>query len=96
MPISKDTVSYMIRTGKIEDSEAILDIQKSVVSEGKFLISLSEEFNKTSAQQREWVQGVLEDERETLIVAEKDGEVAGWIVFLTENKNDCLIPVPLE
>ncbi|MGG3518910.1 GNAT family N-acetyltransferase [Bacillus pseudomycoides] len=86
MSISKDTVSYMIRTGKIEDSEATLDIQRSVVSEGHFLISLPEEFKKTSSEQKEWVQGVLKNERETLIVAEKDGEVVGWIVFLSENK----------
>ncbi|WP_243526231.1 GNAT family N-acetyltransferase [Bacillus pseudomycoides] len=86
MSISKDTACYMIRTGRVEDSEATLDIQKSVVSEGHFLISLPEEFKKTPSEQREWVQGVLENERETLIVAEKDGEVVGWIVFLTENK----------
>ncbi|MBC6976154.1 GNAT family N-acetyltransferase [Bacillus sp. Xin] len=86
MPISKDTASYMIRTGTIEDSEATLDIQKSVVSEGHFLISLPEEFKKTSSEQREWVQGVLENERETLLVAEKDGKVVGWIVFMSENK----------
>lgn len=81
MSISKDIVSYIVRTGKIEDAEAILDIQKSVVSEGEFLIAYPEEFNKTSSQQREWVQSILENEKETLIVAEKDGEVVGWIVF---------------
>ncbi|MDZ5606168.1 GNAT family N-acetyltransferase [Bacillus pseudomycoides] len=86
MPIPKSTASYTIRTGRVGDSEATLDIQKSVVSEGHFLISLPEEFKKTSSEQREWVQGVLENEKETLIVAEKDGEVVGWIVFLTENK----------
>ncbi|MED2972857.1 GNAT family N-acetyltransferase [Fictibacillus sp. B-59209] len=80
MSISKD-ISYVVRTGKIEDAEAILDIQRSVVSEGEFLISLSEEFNKTSSQQREWVQSLLENVNETLIVAERDGEVVGWIVF---------------
>ncbi|WP_410981563.1 GNAT family N-acetyltransferase [Bacillus cereus] len=86
MSISKETVSYMIRTGTIEDSEATLDIQKSVVSEGHFLISLPEEFKKTSSEQKEWVQGVLDNERETLLIAEKDGEVVGWIVFMNENK----------
>ncbi len=80
MSISKD-ISYVVRTGKIEDAEAILDIQRSVVSEGEFLISLSEEFNKTSSQQKEWVQSLLENENESLIVAERDGEVVGWIVF---------------
>ncbi|PGZ94167.1 GNAT family N-acetyltransferase, partial [Bacillus pseudomycoides] len=41
MSISKDIDSYIVRIGKIEDAEAILDIQKSVVSEGDFLISVS-------------------------------------------------------
>ncbi|MBO1581905.1 GNAT family N-acetyltransferase [Bacillus sp. XF8] len=86
MPIPKGTASYTIRTGRVEDSESTLDIQKSIVSEGHFLISLPEEFKKTSSEQRKWVQGVLENEKETLLVAEKDGEVVGWIVFLTENK----------
>lgn len=81
MSISKDIDSYIVRTGKIEDAEAILDIQKSIVSEGEFLISESEEFNKTSSQQKEWVQSILESENETLIVAEKDDEIVGWIVF---------------
>ncbi|WP_242220533.1 GNAT family N-acetyltransferase [Bacillus cereus group sp. BfR-BA-01380] len=87
MAISKDIESYIVRTGKIEDAEALLDIQKAVVSEGEFLISVSEEFNKTSSQQKEWVQNILESENETLIVAEKDGEVVGWIVFeMTKNR----------
>lgn len=58
MPIPKGTASYTIRTGRVEDSESTLDIQKSIVSEGHFLISLPEEFKKTSSEQREWVQGV--------------------------------------
>ncbi|MFJ8415703.1 N-acetyltransferase family protein [Bacillus paramycoides] len=87
MSISKDTDSYIVRIGKIEDAEAILDIQKSIVSEGEFLISVSEEFNKTSSQQKEWVEGILKSENETLIVAEKDGEVVGWVVFeITQNR----------
>ncbi|HDX9577901.1 TPA: GNAT family N-acetyltransferase [Bacillus pseudomycoides] len=87
MSIQKDRDSYIIRTGKIEDAEAILDIQKSIVSEGEFLISESEKFTKTSSQQKEWVQSILESENETLIVAEKDGEVVGWIVFeITKNR----------
>ncbi|MEH6852081.1 MULTISPECIES: GNAT family N-acetyltransferase [Bacillus] len=83
MSNSKNNDCYNVRTGKIEDAEAILDIQKSIVSEGQFLISVLEEFNKTSSQQKEWVQGILENENETLFVAEKDGEVVGWIVFET-------------
>lgn len=83
MSISKNIDSYIIRTGVLDDAEAILNIHKSVVSEGKYLISLSDEFTKTPLQYTEWVQSVLENESETLMVAEKDGEVIGWIVFET-------------
>jgi RimJ/RimL family protein N-acetyltransferase len=83
LSISKEIGSYVVRTVKIEDAEAILDIQKSVVSEGEFLIAYPEEFNKTLSQQKEWVQSILEAENETLIVAEIDGEIVGWIVFET-------------
>lgn len=83
MLIYKDTESFIVRTAKIEDTKSVLDIQKSVVSEGKYLIAYPEEFTKTLSQQQEWVQGILDNENETLIVAEKDGEVVGWIVFQT-------------
>ncbi|MEH7885340.1 GNAT family N-acetyltransferase [Bacillus sp. JJ1609] len=87
MSISKNVASYIVRTGEIDDAEAIFNIQKSVVSEGEYLISLSDEFSKTPSQYREWVQSILENERETLMVAEKDGEVVGWIVFeVTQNR----------
>ena len=87
MSISKGTVHYMIRPGKLEDSEAILDIQRSVVSEGEFLIPLATEFNKTPSQQSEWVQSILNHEKETFLVAENEGEIVGWIVFeMTKNR----------
>lgn len=79
--ILKDMGNYVIRTGKIEDAEATLNIQKSVVSEGEYVTAYPEEFTKTLSQQREWIQRLLENENETIIVAEKDGEVVGLIVF---------------
>jgi RimJ/RimL family protein N-acetyltransferase len=86
MSVSKNNVKYIIRTGKLEDAEAVLDIQNSVISEGEYLITISEEFNKTPLQQREWIEKLLENEKETLIVAEINGEVVGWIVFLSQNR----------
>ncbi|WP_312469833.1 GNAT family N-acetyltransferase [Neobacillus sp.] len=78
---------YIVRTGKIEDAEVTLDIQRSVVCEGEYLIAYPEEFTKAPNQQREWIQCILENENETIIVAEKDGEVVGWIVFeSTQNR----------
>ncbi|WP_246197224.1 GNAT family N-acetyltransferase [Cytobacillus depressus] len=84
MSVFKNNEKYTIRTGKVEDAEAVLEIQKSVIAEGDYLISVSEEFIQTLEQQREWIQGLLENRIETLIVAEINGEVVGWIVFLSQ------------
>ncbi|MFH0068577.1 GNAT family N-acetyltransferase [Peribacillus sp. NPDC056705] len=78
--------NHIIRTGELADAEAVLDVQNSVISEGEYFIAVSEEFNKTPEQQRDWIRTLLENERETIIVAEKNGEVIGWIVFQSENR----------
>ena len=81
MSILIDMGNYVIRTGKIEDAEATLNIQKSIVCEGEYIIAYPDEFTKTLSQQREWLKSILDNENETIIVAEKDGEVVGFIVF---------------
>ncbi|MDP1421727.1 GNAT family protein [Peribacillus simplex] len=78
--------NYIIRTGELEDAEAVLDVQNSVISEGEYFITISEEFNKTPEQQRDWIRRLLENERETIIVAAINGEVIGWIGFQSENR----------
>ncbi|WP_335869470.1 GNAT family N-acetyltransferase [Bacillus sp. 2205SS5-2] len=75
-----------IRTATIDDAEVVLDIQISVFSEGDYFISESEEFSKTPAEQREWIQGLLENEKNTLLVAEVNGEVVGWVVFISQDR----------
>ncbi|SIR88331.1 Protein N-acetyltransferase, RimJ/RimL family [Peribacillus simplex] len=79
-------LAYLIRTGELEDAEAVLDVQNSVISEGEYFIAVSEEFDKTPEQQRDWIRRLLENERETIIVAEINGEVIGWIGFQSENR----------
>ncbi|MBP0725365.1 GNAT family N-acetyltransferase [Bacillus sp. RG28] len=88
---SKNNVTYKIRTGTVEDAEAILDIENDVISEGEYFIAESDELEQTPIQkQRDWVQSNLENERETLIVAEMNGVVVGWIVFRSNNKKRLL------
>ncbi|MED3908272.1 GNAT family N-acetyltransferase [Peribacillus simplex] len=84
--MKNNRLAYMIRTGELEDAEAVLDVQNSVISEGEYFIALSEEFNKTPEQQRDWIRRLLENERETIFVAEINGEVIGWIGFQSENR----------
>jgi RimJ/RimL family protein N-acetyltransferase len=82
----KKEIKVIIRGIQLSDAPAVLAIQHEVVSEGEFLIPLSKEFNKTLEQQIEWIQKLIENERETLLVAQVNGEVVGWIVFLSNNR----------
>jgi ribosomal protein S18 acetylase RimI-like enzyme len=74
-------IQMSIRTGNINDAEAVLELEKEVLSENEFMISVIEEFKETSEQLRSWIQKILENEREQLIVAEINREVVGLIVF---------------
>ncbi|MCC2252641.1 MAG: hypothetical protein ACQEWU_00460 [Bacillota bacterium] len=56
----------VIRTAKAEDASRILQIQKEVVLEGTFLTTVSDEFNKTVEQQRDWIENVLHNDKETM------------------------------
>ncbi|WP_411954806.1 N-acetyltransferase family protein [Alkalibacillus sp. S2W] len=76
----------VIRQAKLEDASEILHIQEEVVSEGDFLTTVSEEFNKTVEQQRDWIEKVLENDKDTMLVAEYQNTILGWIVFLSSNR----------
>jgi len=79
--MTKNTDRISLRTGNINDAEAALELEKEVLAENEFMISVIEEFEETPAQKRSWIQKILENEREHLIVAEVNGEVVGLIVF---------------
>ncbi|MBT2663306.1 N-acetyltransferase [Bacillus sp. ISL-45] len=76
----------VIRRANLGDALAILHIQKEVVSEGDYLITLSEEFNKTLEQQREWIGKILQNDKETILVPEIPNEIVGWIVLISPNR----------
>jgi len=84
--MSKNDLNITIRTGKLDDAESILNIQRDVISENDYLISTPEEFNNTIQQQLEWVRKISDNDRETIIVAEIGGKVVGWIVFQSQNR----------
>lgn len=69
----------------MDDAETILNIQQAVVIENQYLILASEEFDRTTEQHKNWIQNILENERDTIIVAEINGAVVGWIVFQSKN-----------
>jgi RimJ/RimL family protein N-acetyltransferase len=75
-----------IRPVRVEDAEAVLSIQREVVGEKDYFIAVSEEFNKTTEEHQEWIQKIIEHERETMFVAEMEGKVVGWIVFKSQER----------
>lgn len=75
-----------IRPVRVEDAEAVLSIQREVVGEKDYFIAVSEEFNKTTEEHQEWIQKIIEHERETMFVAEIGGKVVGWIVFKSQER----------
>ncbi|WP_103105706.1 GNAT family N-acetyltransferase [Brevibacillus reuszeri] len=76
----------LIRPVRLEDVDAIWELEREIVREGEYFIAVSEEFDKTVEQQREWISRVMESERETVLVAEIDGGVVGVIGFSSPNR----------
>jgi|SRR5690625_2934762 len=70
----------------LNDASRTLQIQKEVVEEGIFLTTSPEEFDKTVEQQRDWMEKILGDDKETMLVAETSKDIVGWIVFLSPNR----------
>ena len=76
----------VIRTGRIADAKELLAIQREVIAEQAYLVTAPEEFNKTVDEQEAWIKSLLESDRETLLVAETEGKVVGWIVFQSQRR----------
>ncbi|WP_442600303.1 GNAT family N-acetyltransferase [Neobacillus sp. D3-1R] len=74
-------IQISLRTGNINDAEAVLELEKEVFLENEYMISVIEEFEETSEQLRNWIGEILENKRKQLIVAEINGKVVGMIVF---------------
>ncbi|WP_137789320.1 GNAT family N-acetyltransferase [Bacillus sp. E(2018)] len=75
-----------IRIVRVEDAEAILQIHREVISEHDYFIALPNEFNKTKEDHQEWIRNILEHERETMLVAEYENKLVGWIVFRSQER----------
>ncbi|XXM70818.1 N-acetyltransferase family protein [Lysinibacillus sphaericus] len=83
----KDNVEYIIRNVKVEDAEALLDIGTSIISEGEYFIVVSEEVEKKPLhEEKERIQRILENRKETIIVAEVNGIVVGSIEFRSQTR----------
>lgn len=70
-----------IRTATQNDAKEMLDIQRAVLAERDFLMTTLEEFDQTIEGQQSWIQAKMNHERETILVAEVNERIVGWIVF---------------
>ena len=73
--------SATIRSAVINDAARMLEIQKTVITEDQFLMTTFDEFTQTLEGQKAWIQEKLTNEYETILVAEADNKVVGWLVF---------------
>ncbi|MFJ7736447.1 GNAT family N-acetyltransferase [Lysinibacillus sp. NPDC097287] len=73
--------SATIRLAEINDAARILEIQKDVITEEQFLMTTIDEFNQSLEGKKEWIQERLINEYETILVAEIDNSIVGWLVF---------------
>lgn len=86
MTAKKNQGEIIIRRANLEDAQSVLNIQFEVILEEQYLISASEEFHNSVEQQRGWLQKILDNDREIMLVAELNNEVVGWIVFQSPNR----------
>lgn len=76
----------MIRLAQQEDAQRLLEIQQSVLNEQHYLITTIHEFFQTVEVLQAWIRLKLEDKRETILVAEEDGQVVGWLALQSQNR----------
>lgn len=84
MSVKENVDNTIIRTVRAEDADAIVNIMNAVMAEDVYMVTTSSEFNSTPEELRQKIDDVLKNERETLIVAELNGQVVGYIEFFSQ------------
>ena len=76
----------MIRLAQQEDAQRLLEIQYDVLKEQHYLKTTVNEFFQTIEGLKSWIRLKLENKREMILVAEEDGNVVGWLVLQSQNR----------
>jgi len=69
----------VIRKIKIEDATALLDMQKQLDHETKFMLYEPNERTTTPEQQSQKIADILASENEMMFIAESDGQLVGFL-----------------
>ncbi|UOQ44232.1 GNAT family N-acetyltransferase [Halobacillus salinarum] len=75
-----------IRDAQLNDAQPILEIQRSVTSEEKYFITGLKEFNRTVEDVESWIDKLLQNDRERILVADLEGEVMAWAAFHSNDR----------
>ncbi|MFJ7666224.1 GNAT family N-acetyltransferase [Lysinibacillus sp. NPDC097195] len=70
-----------MRVACLADAQQMLAIQQEVIAEEQYLLSTIEEFQQTIEGQQAWIQTKLANDRETILIAEYNDDIVGWLAF---------------
>lgn len=77
----KDGRPCILRSPKLEDAEQLVEYLKVTAAETDFLLKYPEEVKISVEQEKEILKSFMDSERDLMIIAEVDGEVAGNCSF---------------
>lgn len=78
---SKKDIEIILRTAEISDAESIIELKKSVVSEGLYMLREIDETNYKKEDEIEQIENHLNNYGSLYIVAEADSKVIGILEF---------------
>jgi RimJ/RimL family protein N-acetyltransferase len=74
----KETV---VRSAQVQDGQALLELTRSVMAEGDFVLTTPEEFQMTMEQEAQWIDACAADPGKIVLVAENHGIIIGMLDF---------------
>jgi RimJ/RimL family protein N-acetyltransferase len=77
----KDGSSFILRSGVADDAARLLEVIGGYIVQNDGILWEPGEYQKTEADIRVWIDGMLANECEMLLLAQQDGEILGNIDF---------------
>ncbi|PTX52218.1 RimJ/RimL family protein N-acetyltransferase [Melghirimyces profundicolus] len=70
-----------VRCAEGNDAEALLEMTRSVIAEGRHHLTKPEEFNATAEEEKNWIHQVSQSPNRLILLAEIRGEIIGMLDF---------------